>query len=182
MQDGFPALACPIPFSLQNKMMGVSRRCADVLRQNAAIGCVCNSLQFAGYKRNPPHRPAFLAIPPINRLYTLAFSVEEELCGCGICHDRHIDHLARIPVPVHADMYHGILRPERPVQIPEVLGEDGGIHCAKVAAAGMIGRRFADIVDARPDILTQRIGAVQVVNDHFRKILRSPGGFAVAQG
>ena len=109
-------------------------------------------------------------------------AVQEQFHRRAIAHHRHIHQLAFVPVPVHTDVYHGLLVPEGLAGIVGILGEAGGIRVAKVAVAGMIGRGLADVVDARPHELAQRKLGIAVLGEHDAQILGAPAGGAVEQG
>ena len=166
---------------MQNDAYAVARSTAAFLGNHRTVCIVCHGLQFARRKGNVPHRTAFVAITRVNRLNAQGFAIEEQLRRRSVGHDRHVDHLAGVPVPMDADMDHGLVRPQGFEEIPVILGENSRVHHAEIAGTGMVRRRLADVVDAAPQVLSQGVVAVQVFDDHLRHIPGAPGGGAVAQ-
>ncbi len=154
---------------------------ARVLRQQFAAFVKGTGSQLTGLKRHLPDRAVFRPVRHAVVFHAQRAAIQQQLHLGGVCHDRHVDHLSRIPVPVDADMNHRRVRPDGLAQIPEVLGEDGGIHHAEIARACMIRGRFANIVNAAPQELSGGVGGQQILNQAFAQIDRAPAGGRIAQ-
>ena len=143
---------------------------------------VANGLDVAGGIGNLPAgqivRPAPQAAP------ALAPAVYDQLHLGQVGQNAHIDHLAGVKVPVGQQVQHGLFLPGVPaclIGVEIILGKPGGIHQAKIAVLGVIGRRLADVVNAAPQELSQLIGVQLVGGDAGLVALRAPAGAAVAQ-
>ena len=122
-------------------------------------------------------RHAHIDLPRAQR-----FAVQKQRRPRAVGIDRHVDHLAFVPVPSDADVDHRLRVPQGLDLVVHILGEARGVGHAEIAAAGRVGGRLADVVDAAPQELAHAVGGVQIADDAAGHVRRAPGGGAVAQG
>ena len=167
--------------SLQNQAFAFSRRHPAGLTQQISVFIISLGFQDTLGKGDAPQRQAVADVQPIDLPRAQGNAVQQQLRRGAIGHDGHIDHLPGVPIPADTDMHHGRIRPHGLIKIIAVLGETGGIRLTEIAAAGMVGRGLADIINAGPDELPQGIGRAQILRQQDANVLRAPAGVAVHQ-
>ena len=103
------------------------------------------------------HRIAVFCILSRLAAHTLRLAVDEQFYLVGIIIVApHVDFVARHPVPMGEEVQHRLRCPLALIHVIGVFGETCEVDDAEVAGTSResVGRRLADVVPSRPDILS----------------------------
>ena len=111
-------------------------------------------------------------------------SLEEQLYLWGIGENAHVDPLSLVEIPIRQKVNHRlfvVIRPGGLVHIKAILFKAGCVDLAEIRVFCKIRRRFAQIVEAAPNILSETEGPVAVGDNSMFGISGSPVGRAVSE-
>ena len=96
----------------QHNMVAFAGCALDVLGNQMPVRVIRARDQLARLKRHLPRRTAACPVRAADFLDTQRTPVEQQFGFHAVRHDRHINHLSRIPIPVYANVRHRRVRPQ----------------------------------------------------------------------